>query len=47
MHCKRRVQIQNLQRAVNMLQKPLARRNSAMDAIKTLLERRVDAVGTL
>jgi len=30
-----------------MLQKPLARRNRAIDAIKTLLERRVDAVRTL
>ena len=33
--------------AVNTMQKLLARRRSVMDAIKTLWERRVDAVGTL
>ena len=34
-------------RAVNTLQQLLARRRSIMDAIKTLLERRVNAVWTL
>jgi len=34
-------------RAVNTLQQLLARRRSVMDAIRTLCERRVDAVGTL
>ena len=33
--------------AVNTLQKLFARRRSVMDAIKTLWERRVDAVWTL
>ena len=35
------------ERAVNTLQLLLAPRTSVMDAIKTLWERRVDAVGTL
>ena len=35
------------ERAVNTLQQLLARRRSVMDAMKTLWERRVDAVGTL
>jgi len=34
-------------RCVSMLQQLLARHRSVMDAIKTLLEGRVDAVGTL
>jgi len=34
-------------RAVSTLQQFLARRKSAMDAVKALWERRVDAVGTL
>jgi len=39
--CARRV------RAVNRLQQLLARCENVMDAVKTLLERRVDAVMTL
>jgi len=35
-----------IERAVNTLQQLLARRRSIMDAIKTLLERSDDAVGT-
>jgi len=35
------------ERAVNTIQQQLARHRSAMDAIKTPWERRVDAVGTL
>jgi len=35
-----------IERAVNTLQQLLARRRSVMDAIKTLLERSDDAVGT-
>jgi len=34
-------------RAVNALQQLLANRMSAMDAVRTLWERRVDTVGTL
>jgi len=34
-------------RAVNTLQQLLARRRSVMDTVKTLWERRVNAVGTL
>ena len=34
-------------RAVNTLQQLLARCENVMDAVKTLWERRVDAVGTL
>jgi len=33
--------------AVNTLQQLLMRRRSVMDAVKTLWERRVDAIGTL
>jgi len=39
--CARRV------RAVNTLQQLLARCVNVMDAVKTLWERRVDAVGTM
>jgi len=38
---------ENAVRAVTTLQQLLARRRSVMDAVKTLWERRVDAVGTL